>query len=67
MTIEDERKLKRQVKIVRQAIENLQDLIRVTEIPLKLDVIVIGGHKNLNTLAKEIGLINLLDYSKESM
>ena len=67
MTIEDERKLKKQVKIVMQSIENLQDLIRVTEIPVKLSVEIMHPHKNLNKLVKELKIINLVDYSKESM
>ncbi|EPE9901205.1 hypothetical protein [Flavobacterium psychrophilum] len=67
MELQDEQKLKKQAKIVMQAVENLQDLIRVTEIPIKLRVEITRPHKNLERLVKELRIINLLDYDNLSI
>jgi hypothetical protein len=67
MELQDEQKLKKQTRIVMQAVENLQDLIRVTEIPIKLIVEIRHPHKNLERLMKELKIINLLDYDKPSI
>ncbi len=52
-------KLKRQAKSIRQLIVTLENLIDSTEMPIKLKVEIIEGHKNLNTVWKEIGVIPL--------
>ena len=54
-----ELKLKRQAKSIRQFIVTLDNLIDTTEMPIKLKVEIIEGHKNLNTVWKEIGVIPL--------
>ena len=52
-------KLKRQAKSIRHLIVTLENLIDSTEMPIKLKVEIIEGHKNLNTVWKEIGVIPL--------
>ena len=52
-------KLKRQAKSIRQLIVTLGNLIDSTEMPIKLKVEIVEGHKNLNTVWKEIGVIAL--------
>lgn len=54
-----ELKLKRQAKSIRQLIVTLDNLIDSTEMPIKVKVSIIEGHKNLNTVWKEIGVIPL--------
>jgi hypothetical protein len=55
----EEFKLKRQAKSIRQLILTLENLIDSTEIPIKLKVEIVEGHKNLNAVWKEIGVIPL--------
>ena len=55
----DEFKLKRQAKSIRQLILTLESLVDSTEMPIKLKVEIVEGHKNLNTVWKEIGVIPL--------
>ena len=52
-------KLKRQAKDIRKMLINFSDLIRSTEMPIKLKVEIIENHKNLNTVWEEIGVIPL--------
>jgi hypothetical protein len=52
-------KLKRQAKSIRQLIVTLDNLIDSTEMPIKLKVEIIEGHKNLNTVWEEIGVIDI--------
>ena len=54
-----ELKLKRQAKSIRQLIVTLDNLIDSTLMPIKLKVEIVEGHKNLNTVWKEIGVIPL--------
>lgn len=63
----EDNKLKKQTEIVMKQIEQLQNLIRVTEIPINLRVELIGKHKNISKLIKELKIINLLDYSNSSI
>ena len=55
----DEFKLKRQAKSIRQLILTLESLVDSTEMPIKLKVEIVEGHKNLNAVWKEIGVIPL--------
>jgi len=55
----EEFKLKRQAKSIRQLILTLESLVDSTEMPIKLKVEIVEGHKNLNAVWKEIGVIPL--------
>ena len=55
----DEFKLKRQAKSIRQLILTLESVVDSTEMPIKLKVEIVEGHKNLNAAWKEIGVIPL--------
>ena len=60
--------LKRQARQIRKMIMALDILIESIELPIRLKMEVIEDHKNLNSVWKEIGLINLNDYApKESV
>jgi len=52
----EEFKLKQTAECVRQLIVTLDKLIRSTEMPIEIKVKIIEGHKNLNTVWKEIGV-----------
>lgn len=55
----EEFKLRQTAEDVRRLILALSQLISSTEMPIELDVKIIEGHKNLNTVWKEIGFIPL--------
>ena len=55
----DELKLKKQARCVRQLLLTIDRLIESTEMPIKLKVEIVEGHKNLNNVWKEIGVIPL--------
>ena len=59
-----ERQLKQQAKYIRKMIICLDDLIRSSELPIKLNIDIIEGHHNLNTVWKQIGVIPYA-YTKE--
>lgn len=57
--MEEDYNLKRQALSIRKLILVLDSLIDCTEMPIKLNIEIIKGHKNLNRVWKEIGVIPL--------